>query len=242
MGLEDALRSRIKSARKRGRLWVRALDAARWIATAERRSILWTRLLHRHEVHQTTTYTCEDRYPALFDLAATLSPNPERILSFGCSTGEELIALRRRFPNAEIVGAEINPRSRSIARARVSDDPGASVVHPRMVQGTFDVIFALAVLQRQPHKMEEMEVQNLSPHYPFHRFDFAVRNLAAKLSTGGLLCVTNAHYRVEDSSIAPELEPVIVSHRVEGRLFRPDGRVFEGSAHTIFRRLAAARD
>src|SRR3954466_5687580 len=97
----------IKAARLRRALWVRAIDAAALLRTAEGRARLWTRLAHPPGLHQTAPYTWLNRYPVLFDLAAELAPNARRILSFGCSVGEELVSLRSRFANAEIVGAEI---------------------------------------------------------------------------------------------------------------------------------------
>lgn len=237
MNLKARLRPVIKSARKRGALWVRVLDVARTLVTAEGRGLLWTRAVHGGEVHQTTPYTEDDRYPELFDLAASLAPCAARILSFGCSTGEELLALRRRFADAEIVGAEINPRSRRIAATRMATDAHASVVAPGAVEGTFDLVLALAVLQRQPHMIAEMEVENLSVFYKFERFDTGVGELVEKLRPGGLLCVTNAHYRIEDSSVADKLEPIGASPTMEEPLFGPDGRrLHRPFAHTIFRK------
>ena len=229
------LRSHIKAARKRGALWVRLLDAARLLATAERRSILWTRAIHGNQVHQTTTYTCDERYPELFELAAKLAPDAKRILSFGCSTGEELVALRRRFPESHIVGAEINARSRRIARSRFASDDGAEIV--TSARGMFDIIFALAVLQREPHKIAEMEIVDLSPHYPYDRFDRAVRELASMLNPGGVFCIANAHYRIEDSSVAEQFEPIDASPLLEEPIFGPDGRRLDHPvAHTLFRK------
>jgi SAM-dependent methyltransferase len=237
MDLEALLKSKMKASRKQGRLWVRLLDFARSLLTAERRSIVWTRLVHGDQVHQTTAFTCDDRYPGLFDLAAKLAPNAERIWSFGCSTGEELLALRRRFPTAEIVGSEINPRSLRIARQRVRDDSRIAVVQPRAVEGKFDAVFALAVLQREPHKVAELEIKDLSRRYPFARFDRAVQELADALRAGGLLCVMNAHYRVEDSAAAADLEPVEESPSMEPPLFNPEGGLLDSAiARTVFRK------
>jgi hypothetical protein len=167
MSLKALLRSKVKAGRKRGTSWVRILDLLRLAITVEGRARLWTRVVHRGAVHQTTPHTAEERYPELFDLAASLQPDAKRLLSFGCSTGEELIASRRRFPLAEIVGAEINPRSRVIAGRRLARDALTSVVAPQVISGKFDLIFALAVLQREPHKIAEMEVKDLSSHYSF---------------------------------------------------------------------------
>src|SRR5213075_1068749 len=100
-----------------------------------------------------------------------------RILSFGCSTGEELISLRRRFGQAEIVGAEINRRSRRIAARRLASDIQTTVVEPTVISGEFDLIFALAVLQREPHWVEESGIEDISSHYPFATFDRTVTDL-----------------------------------------------------------------
>jgi hypothetical protein len=213
------------------------LDSARLLPSAEGRARLWTRVRHAGEVHQTTPQTAEERYPEFFDLAARLAPEAQRVLSFGCSTGEELISLRRRFPNAEIVGAEINPRSRAIARRRVSTDSHSTVVAPKAVDGSFDAIFALSVFQREPHKVAETELEDLSGFYPFARFDVGLNALVAMLRPNGLLCVVNAQYRVEDSSAGDRLQPVSQSPLMDSIMFGPDNRRLDRPiAKTIFRK------
>ena len=235
MDASALLRSKIKAARKRGAWWVSAFDVIRLVKTSDGRARLWTRLVHGDAVHQTTPDTWADRYPQLFDLAAQLVPDAKRILSFGCSTGEELLALRRRFPQAEIVGAEINSRSRRIAIGKVIHDPAIEVVPPRSVEGSFDAVFALAVLQREPVKMAEMAVEDLTPFYPFARFDKAVGELVTRLRPGGLLCVMHAQYPVEASSAAKALEPVDDSPLMEQPIFGAAGRrAPDAIARTLF--------
>lgn len=242
MDLQDRLRERIKSARKRRALWVRLLDTGRLLATAEGRARLWTRLLHGREVHQTTPQTAEDRYPELFDFIAELAPSARRLLSFGCSTGEELAALRRRFPEAEIIGAEINPRSRKIAARRFEGDPRIKLVPPNAIEGHFDVVLAMAVLQLEPVKIAEMEVVDLTAFYPFARFDHAIADLTERVRRGGLLCVANAHYRVEDSRAARRLEQVPFAPSCSGDLFGPDGMRLRGAtAASLFKKRQLAR-
>jgi cyclopropane fatty-acyl-phospholipid synthase-like methyltransferase len=216
---------------------VRLFDVLRHVPTAEGRAMLWTRLAHRRDLHQTTAQTSINRYPQLFDLALRLAPGARRILSFGCSTGEELIALRQRFPSAAIIGAEINPRSRRMAARAVAEDPGSHVVAHDAIRGSFDAIFALAVLQRLPVTVEETGMADLSHHYPFARFDAAVTALAQRLETGGLLCVFHCHYRVEDSAAATMLDAIPESPPLEGRLFGPDGRLLgHVDGRSIFRK------
>ena len=239
MNLEARLSPAIKAARLRRALWVRVLDAAMLLRTAQGRSLLWTRLAHRRELHQIAPYTWLNRYPLLFDLAAEMAPDARRILSFGCSIGEELISLRNRFAYAEIVGAEINPRSRAIARGRVAADPRTTVIAPERIAGSFDLVFALSVLQRDPRGLKsEMEARHLAALYPFARFDAGVRSLVERLRPGGFLIVANALYRVEDSSAAVELEPIVGSPRVRRILLKPDGhRLEDAVARTVFRKI-----
>jgi SAM-dependent methyltransferase len=240
MDAKALLRSKVKAARRHGAGWVRLLDVARLVPTAEGRAQLWTRIRYGAELHQTTPQTSEERYPALFDLVAKLAPGARRILSFGCSTGEELAALRRRFGHAEIVGVEINPRSRKIAKWRVAGDPHATVHTPDAIAGEFDVIFALAVFQREPHKVVETDLQDLSLHYPFERFDRTLSSLVARLRPGGLLCVAHAMYPVEISAAAGELESISISPAMEGPLFGSDGKRLERpDALTIFRKRSS---
>lgn len=179
------LREAMRHGRARGAGWVRLVDGVRGLASSEGRARLWTRIAHRGTLHQVSGHTEPDRYPELFDLAAKLQPEAARILSFGCSTGEEIEAIRRRFPAAEIVGAEINPKSRSAARRRMRNDARAQVVGPHAIQGEFDLIFALAVLQVQPHRVVDAGIDNLSAIYPFERFDRQVSGLAGRLRPGG---------------------------------------------------------
>src|SRR4029078_10285587 len=106
-----------------------------------------------------------------------------------------------RFPHAEIVGAEINARTRAIARRRVAADPRTTVIAPELIGGLFDLVFALSVLQRDPHGLKnEMEPHHLAARYPFTRFDAGVRGLVARLRPGGLLIVGHTLYRVQGTS------------------------------------------
>jgi hypothetical protein len=229
----------MRAARERGSPLVRLLDGVRRLGRAEDRAVLWTRIAHAGALHQTSGTSWAERYPDLFDMAAELAPDARRILSFGCSSGEELEALRRRFPDAEIIGAEINPRLRKRARVRMAGDERASIIPPDAIKGAFDIVFALAVLQRLPEQVAKRGVTDLSASYPFARFDAEVARLAERTASGGLLCVMNAHYRVEDSSVTTMLEAVPDSPTMSHPLFGRDSRRLppDAAAHSIFRKL-----
>lgn len=131
--VRDALRSRRNDPNPVVRYSVRSLSAAYRLvllsATAEDRSSLVARLRNSRDLYQTNAVTWPDRYPGIF--AACRSHigdgTDRRILSFGCSTGDEVLTLRRYFPAATIVGAEINRRSLAICR-RLPVDPGITFI------------------------------------------------------------------------------------------------------------------
>ena len=195
-----------------------AYRIARSLTSATGRSVVWTRLRHRAALHQTATTTAADRYPELFATLAERLPPGARILSFGCSTGEELSSLRRLMPHARLTGVEINPRARRLAERRVAGDPLVEVV-ASLPDGPFDAILALAVLQREPHRIADQGIVDLSRTYPFARFDQALAALVDRLAAGGLLAIFHAHYRVEDSSVAGELTAIPGTPMIAGPLF-----------------------
>lgn len=109
--------------------------------------------LQRDEAHwlfQPFPTTGEDRYPGLFDaLVRHLADIPSpRVLSFGCSSGEEVRALRKRLPGAKIVGIDLNRRM--IAKARLADPSPLSEYRcdgaPRPDE-RYDAVLALAVFR-----------------------------------------------------------------------------------------------
>ncbi|URW75164.1 hypothetical protein M9980_11490 [Sphingomonas donggukensis] len=221
---------------------------ARRLADARARSEIATRRRHRDRIHQDVTLTRIDRYPRLFAAARDLLADRPRptLLSYGCSSGEEVVSLRGYFPDADIVGAELNcamlaacarwphdPRTRFLA----SDDAGVAAAGP------YDAIFCMAVLQRRPHGVENEGRETIADFYPFALFDRQVAELAALLKTGGLLIVEHAQYLVTDASAAPLLEPV--GDRgvwpAKGPRFDRDGRriVPQPTIARLYRRRAA---
>ena len=154
-------------------------------------------------VHQANTLTWLDRYPRLFAAAqAELGEAGDcNILSFGCSSGEEVQSLRRYFPDATLTGAELNTRQLA-ACARWPADPRIAFIRSSRdaiaVRGPYDAIFCLAVLQRAPHVVETLGLRTIARRYPFERFADEIRFLASQLRDGGILVVDHCQYRVED--------------------------------------------
>jgi SAM-dependent methyltransferase len=88
--------------------------------------------------------TREERFPLIFDSAKKLKPNAKRVLSFGCSTGEECQSLAKRFPDAEVIGLEIDHYS--IQNARKKNKNPKIFFHDEIGgTGKYDLVTALMV-------------------------------------------------------------------------------------------------
>ncbi|GEM_PF-3630399 len=66
---------------------------------------------------QYSTVTADNRYPRIFAFVRDQLADRDRprVLSFGCSTGEEVFSLRRYMPAADITGIDINPWAISLS-------------------------------------------------------------------------------------------------------------------------------
>jgi len=244
-GLKDAIKARRGSSNPLVRSGARTLHSV-YAALLEvgdvatdpmRRSFVPLRWFREAELHQASGDTGFDRYPAIFAASRRYFEGRRNLnlLSFGCSTGEEVVTLRNHFQDAFIVGVEINPRSLAICRARSLDDRIVFLASDRdsvWRRGPFDAIFCLAVLQRHPSKVARDAPANLAPIYPFARFDDQIRQFERMLKPGGLLVVHAKAYRVEDSTVADRFLPLENAPFLgpDGPKYGPDERPLPTSA------------
>lgn len=203
------------------------------------RSELWTRWRHGGAVHQDVSLSFPDRYAALFGMARELlaGRSAPRILSYGCAAGEEVVSLRGYFPDAFLVGAEINPVLLRACRTLPADPERRFVEStPERIaaDGPYDAIFAMAVFTRRPHEIDARGLTNIAAHYPFEHFAAGIRMLVGQLAPGGLLIVEHALYRVEDAIDGLPLEPVMVegNARAKHPRFDRDGNRIEPNPHS----------
>lgn len=232
-------------ARRAAWLKLRAGRVRDLMLSGRARSELWTRWRYGGAVHQDVSLSFPDRYAALFGLTQRLLAGRSalRILSYGCAAGEEVVSLRGYFPEAVLVGAEINPVLLRACRQLPADAQRHFVEStPERIaaHGPYDAIFAMAVFTRRPHEIDARGMTNIAAHYPFAHFADGIRMLAEQLAPGGLLIVEHALYRVEDAITDLPLEPVVIAGnaRAKHARFDRDGNRIEPNPQIsrIFRR------
>ena len=195
--------------------------------------------------------TYPDRYPSIFrfvsenvvDRAAT------RLLSFGCSTGEEVFSLRRYFPTAHIRGLDINPlniavcrrRLRKLGDQRIAFAVAGSVAHEQ--PASYDAVFCMAVLRHGD--LSHLHVARCDHRITFQLFEHTVADLARCVKEGGLLIIEHSNFRFADTATAAGFMPVMsVEYRgyeAQCPVFgRDNRRLIEPACRpVVFRKLVA---
>lgn len=168
---------------------------------------------HPGQLLQPEATTGAGRYPEIHAfLAAQLAGIAvPRVLSWGCSTGAELLTLRAALPHAEIVGVDINPRSLALAARAIEGVPGIALVQsgdPADLSGqAFDAVLCLAVLRHA--RLQDEQPESSAAILPFARAEAFATSLAALVRPDGLLALWNVHFRLADMGIAPDFPAVL---------------------------------
>ncbi len=175
-------------------------------------------------------FTSFDRYPRIFafvseQLSDIATP---RLLSYGCSTGEEVFTLGRYFPYGEIVGIDINPRSIAVCRNKLSRSgetrtrfelAGSPDAEPNCF---YDAVFCLSLLRHG-------ELGASSPEYCSHLIRFAdfeeiVTGFSRCLKPGGYLVIRGSNFRFSDTAVSSEFDVVFSA---EDKAPRKDTPVYD---------------
>lgn len=140
-------------------------------------------------------------------LSEFVADKPEtRILSFGCSTGEEVFNLARYFTQARIWGVDIEPgRIRDCQRrwrreghsSRLGFECAANVESYQ--SESYDLILAMAVFR---HGALGGCPDQCSAWLRFRDFERVIMDFARVLRPGGLLVIRHANFRFGDTQVA----------------------------------------
>jgi len=204
------------------------------LLNGELRSTERTRRAFPGTLFQVSPYTEEERYPELFDALADRLTNmtEPKILSFGCSTGEEVRAIRKRLPDAWITGIDANLRNIALAR-KADRHPRSAYVHATRIapEEKFDAILAMAVFRRGILERERPE--SCAAELPFLRFVSGVGMLDAALKPGGWLAIWNAQFRFCDTAISGhyKTDPFRMPGERQVLLYGSDDRLIAGAQY-----------
>ena len=196
-----------------------AFRALRWLRYSwrggESRAVAALSLFRPPGLFQPFGDTKFDRYPAVFGFVRQdVGDGPERrILSFGCSTGEEVFSLRRYFPEAAIDGFDISADRIATCRRRwrrEGSDPrtgfAVACAATEVPPDSYDAIFAMAVFR---HGRLNASPRTCADLIRFADFERTAEGLARGLRPRGLLAIRHANFRFADTACAADFDVVL---------------------------------
>jgi SAM-dependent methyltransferase len=180
---------------------------------------------------QPYAHTASDRYPRVFSFIRDCLDKADapRLLSYGCSTGEEVFTLRQYFPHADITGIDINPRNIAVCRKKLKKERDNGM-HFKWAASpkdeppeSHDAIFCMAVLRHGD--LGAQRAEDCSHLIRFADFEAIITELHRCLKPGGYLAIRGSNFRLADTAIAQEFEVVFrveEGYRADTPLYGPD--------------------
>jgi SAM-dependent methyltransferase len=203
------------------------------------------KFLHRKDrslpgCFQPYAYTRPNRYPWLFDFATTQlgADKAVRLLSFGCSRGDEVFTLQSYFPRASIKGLDVNPDNIAHCNQRIAARRAAALSFSTAADtraepdASYDAVFCLAVLCCGDLTVERAVCS--APRLHFRDFERVVSDLARCVKPGGLLVLHTTNYRFSDTAASANFEAVFHAtsqQMAPDLLYGCDNRLLDGERY-----------
>ena len=185
-----------------------AVRAAKIAFNPDYRSVWRLQRERPDNLFQPYSDTFPNRHPDIFGFVgrALVGAAELRILSFGCSKGDEVFTLRRYFPRAALTGIDINPRNIRICRRRgrkIGDD-NIRFVQAADAEGeaseSYDAIFCMSVFRHGD--LAATNASTCGHLIRFADFERALEVLDRCLKPGGYLCLRHGNFRFRDTVLA----------------------------------------
>lgn len=179
------------------------------------RNLMWLYLVRPKGAFQPFNDTKADRYPRIFGFVQSeLGADSEvKILSYGCSTGEEVFSLRNYFRGAVIRGIDINAANIAVCRRRAKATGDAAISFEAASStraepaGSYDAIFCMAVLRHG--SLGNPGVTRCDHLVRFEDFAATVADFARCLKPGGLLVIRHSNFRLCDAPAGAAFQTVL---------------------------------
>ena len=164
---------------------------------------------------QPYNHTLPNRYPWLFEFARSNLANRRapRLLSFGCSRGDEVVALRGYFPEAYIKGIDVMPANIEACLKRAREAPlehvdfAVAADTRAEASGSFDAIFCLAVLCHGD--LTTYRLDRSDSLLRFDEFCRVIEDFDRCLAPDGLLLLLTTNFRFSDTPSAEGFVPLL---------------------------------
>jgi hypothetical protein len=181
------------------------------LTNARLRAELFAKWRKKSNHYQISTYTISDRYPLIFKECSNYLKQIEspQIISFGCSTGEEVRTIGKYIPNAIIYGIDIN---KWCIKQCIKQNITATHFFYHRTSKEFetlqnvDAIFCMAVFQKTDDRIPGKKTDN--KFFTFQSFEKEIILLDYKLKKDGLLIIDFSDFNFTDTVVSKKYVPL----------------------------------
>jgi SAM-dependent methyltransferase len=186
----------------------------RFVTDRNYRETRWFYRARPKELLQPSNVTGFNRYPEIFSFVQRElgQHNAATILSFGCSTGEEVFSLRQYFSQAALKGIDINPGNIAICNRRLNSVPDNRIkfelagTMAAEARESYDAIFCMAVLRHG--ELARTRAGRCDHLLPFAKFADVIDSFRSCLKPGGLLALCHSNFRLCDAPAGSGFEAI----------------------------------